>query len=362
MKTLQSWQVFFPTAALLAVVGLVAWGSQLAGVPVGLAPADHGAFMVWGVLGSGVQGFLLTAYAKQNDAPLPTGRHLVLQLCAQVLSALLLLVGAGLPGWLVAAGVALPWFSLMYWLGRVAIPSLRRRWDASTAAIPVAVAGGLVGALLHVFGARSPRGIDLGVHAFLVPVALAVLDRVLPFFSSRVTPNYDGVRRSWFLGPFLACSWFGLLAPVPQWTALALILLTVRQWAGWRPWPASKTPMIAALHVGVGWFVVAWMLTVAGATRSAALHALLVGGLGTLLLAFSMRVVRGHGGLPMRLGRAGLGLLVCAQVATVVRVVAAQVGAPPASLIISAVLLASAFGIWLIRFVPTCVGAWRVAR
>jgi hypothetical protein len=47
-KPLESWRLFFPAAAALAVTGLGAWGAQLAGVPLGLSPADHGAFMLWG--------------------------------------------------------------------------------------------------------------------------------------------------------------------------------------------------------------------------------------------------------------------------------------------------------------------------
>ena len=89
-KPLESWRLFFPAAAALAVAGLGAWGAQLAGAPLGLSPGDHGAFMLWGVLGTGVQGFLLTAYAKQNDAPLPSRPVLYGVLSAQALSAGLL--------------------------------------------------------------------------------------------------------------------------------------------------------------------------------------------------------------------------------------------------------------------------------
>jgi len=352
-KPLESWRLFFPLAALLGVGGLVAWASQLAGQPVGLRPADHGAYMIWGVMGAGVQGFLFTAYARQNDAPLPGRRHLLLQAGLQVGAAALLL-GLDAPAPLVAMGVLAPWLLLTGWTVRVAVPSLRRRWDATTAAVPAVLVSGLAGVGLHLAGATAPRGVDVGVHAFLVPLALAVLDRVLPFFSSRVTPGYTGARRPWFLGPLLLLAWMGLLVPaaLPA-TALGSALLLARQAAGWRPWPAARTPAIAVLHLGVAWFALGWLLAAAGAPRSAVLHALVVGGMGTLLLAISMRVVQGHSGLPIALGRVGLGVLVAAQIAAVARVLVG-VGAPGGLLVPSALVLAGAFLGWLLRFGPTC--------
>jgi uncharacterized protein involved in response to NO len=360
---LESWRLFFPAAAALGVAGLGAWGAQLAGAPLGLLPADHGAFMLWGVMGAGVHGFLLTAYARQNGAPLPSPRALYVSLAAQIAASLVLLARPTLPGPVTAAIVALPWALLLGWTVPIARTSLRRRWDDTTAAIPVTLVGALVGVVLHALGTASPRGLDVGVHAFLAPLALAVLDRVLPFFSAHVTPGYQGLRTPGFLGPLLALSWAAALAPLVALPApfdrallpvlaFARIALLLRQWVGWRPWPAARTPMIAVLHLGVAWFVAAWALELVGAPRSAALHALVVGGLGSLLLGVSMRVARGHGGLPMVLGRAGAALLALAQLAALARVWAGFGGAPLPVLVGSAVALAIAFAVWLGRFGP----------
>ncbi|MDP2316373.1 MAG: NnrS family protein [Pseudomonadota bacterium] len=356
---LESWRLYFPTAAALAVAGLAAWGAQLAGVPLGLLPGDHASFMLWGVMGAGVQGFLLTAYAKQNGAPLPARGTLLTLLSAHLVASAVLLLRPPIPAPLAAVLAALPWAGLLAWAAPVARTSLRNRWDPTTAAVPVALLGALLGVFLHVLGTARPRGIELGVHVFLVPMALAILDRILPFFSSR-TPGYAGGRRPYFLGPLLALSWLKVLAPlaVPALTPFvnaALVLLLVRQWWGWRPWPAARTPMIGILHVGVGWFVVAWLLEVVGAPRSASLHALLVGGLGALLLGISMRVARGHSGLPVVVGWAGAAVLVLAQLAAMGRVWAGLGAVSPLVLVVSAVLLASAFVVWLVRFLPVAV-------
>lgn len=336
---LESWRVFFPAAAALAVGGLGVWIAQLQGVAFGITPRDHGAFMLWGVLGTGIFGFLLTAYAKQNDAALPARPLLLGLLAAQGIAAPLILAGH-------AAPALVPWSVLLGWTLRVAIPSLRRRLDPTTAAVPAVVASGLVGLAVHVGGGN---GTAIGVNAFVAPLALAIVDRVLPFFSSRVTPGYAGRRLPWFVGPMFVLSWLRL-TPWAPWAAAGLLLLLARQVWGWRPWPAAKTPMILVLYLGVAWFAVSWVLALGGASASVVTHALVVGGLGSLLLAISMRVVRGHGGLPLELGRTGVVVMVLAQAAAVARIS----GAP---LWLAGTLLAGAFSAWLLRFVRVCLPA-----
>jgi uncharacterized protein involved in response to NO len=360
-KPLESWRLFFPAAAALAVAGLGAWGAQLAGFPLGLSPADHGAFMLWGVLGTGVQGFLLTAYAKQNDAPLPSRPVLYGVLSSQALSAGLLLGRPALPIGLGAALVALPWVALLLWAAPVGLASLRRRWEPTTAAAPLALLGALVGVVLHARSVPAPRGVEVGVHAFLAPLALSLLDRLLPFFCSRVVPGYAGRRLPGFIPLLLLLSWAKVLAAAAAPALLlpiqaGLLLLLSRQVWGWRPWPAVKVPMLGVLHLGLAWIAVAWLLDLVGAPRSAGLHALLVGGLGSLFLGLSMRVARGHSGLPIVLGRAGAALLLLAQAAALLRVAAALGAGAASGLLLSATLLGLAFAVWLLRFLPVAAG------
>ncbi|MDP2304696.1 MAG: NnrS family protein [Pseudomonadota bacterium] len=371
-KPLEAWRLFFPTAAALAVVGLVAWGVQLAGIPLGLLPSDHAGFMVWGVFGSGIFGFLLTAYPRQNDAAMPTATLLWGLLAAQLLSVAALLLGRSvLPPELRAVLVALPWVATLGWVLPVARASLKRRWDDTTAAIPLALAAAVVGVVLHalepipLLAGTGVRGISFGVGPFVVLVALAVLDRVLPFFSARAVANagatpgatggdaYTGRRTPWFLGPLAALLWAKALFPAhAAWFAAGLLVVLLRQWWGWRPWPAARTPMIAVIHVGLGWMALAWFADLLGAPATVGTHALLVGGIGTLLFGISMRVVRGHSNLPVVLGRAGAVVMVLAQLAAALRVWVGWAGGGTALYVASAALLVAAFGVWLVRFGP----------
>ncbi len=340
---IESWRLYFPVATALGGAGLGLWGLQLGGWGAGgILPAQHGAFMIFGVMGTAVQGFLFTAYAKQNDAPLPGPAFLGGIGLLQVAASASFLFGGSDFGWTLLRSA--PWIGTLLWALSVAAPSLRRRWDDTTAAVPVVLGASLCGVIL--------KNNDVGVHLFLIPTALAVLDRVLPFFSSKVVPGYAGKRLPGFWGPLLLLSLLKLFVPVASLVGLALL---GRQVWGWKPWPAAKIPMIAVIYVGLLWIGGAWLAEGLGASRSLVLHALGVGGMGSLFLGISMRVARGHSGMPVVLGRTGLGILLLAQLAAVVRLLAPVEG-NSVLYVASAVLLGMAFLVWLLRFGPIAAG------
>lgn len=179
-----------------------------------------------------------------------------------------------------------------------------------------------------------------------------MLDRVLPFFSGRAATAvgagaYTGKRTRWFLGPLAALLWAKAVFPAYAPSAAAGILVVLgRQWWGWRPWPAARTPMVGVIHVGIGWMALAWLADLVGAPPTVGIHAMLVGGIGTLLLGISMRVVRGHSGVPVVLGRAGALVMILAQLAAALRVWVGWAGGAPGLYLVSATLLVAAFVVW----------------
>lgn len=345
----EAYRQFFPVMALAGAAGLVGWAVALRG-GLSLSPLAHGAYLIWGVFGTGVLGFLFTAYPRQNEAPPPGRAALVAALLAQLAAA-----GAAWHGPLGVTGAivgALPWLGALLWALPIATASLRRRWDDTTAAVPAALAmGGLGAAIFH---AGDPRlGLDLGLHGLLVAVALAVLDRVLPFFCSKAVPGYDGFRRPRFAPLLLGAVLLRVgLRDHPAVGDVAMLAVLARQISGWRPWPAMRTPMIGVLYLGLAWIAAGYALDLAMGPpgRALATHAWMVGGLGTLLFGVSMRVARGHAGLPIQMGADGAALLALVQLAAILRLALAPLGWP--ALAIPAGALALAFAGWLARLGP----------
>lgn len=343
----------FPLAGLGAL-GLWIW--SLAGGPPA-RPVDHAALMIWGVLGSAVLGFLLTAYPRQNDATPPTARALAWALGAQ-----LALLGAMLGSWLglplgglaTALGASI-WGGATVWAARIAAPSLRRKRDATTAAVPFALLAGLVGWLLTRLGQDPRQGVALGLHPFLIGVALSLLDRLLPFFASKVVKGYDGVRKPFFTGPLLALLALRALGYGPLWLwDVGVLALLARQAAGWRAHRVLRAPMVAVLVLGVAWIAAGYAVDAALGQSPLATHLWTVGGLTTLVLGIATRVTRGHGGLPVALDGWGLAALLLVQAAALLRAALPAVIPLPSALQLhgSAALLGLALLLWWIRHAP----------
>lgn len=351
-----------PFFALFPVAGallLAAWSRALSAGPA-VATAEHGAAMIWGVYGSAVIGFLMTAYPRQNDAPSPPP-WAVGALFAGHLVTIVALVASWLGAPTGAAATVLGlvvWGALAVYALTVAIPSLRRKWDDTTALVAVGALVAAVGWATVRLGA--PRwGLALGLHGFLVLVALGLLDRLLPFFTSRVVPGYDGVRkRGWLVRLAGAMALRIALDATPMVPDLLLVAVIAWQWHGWRPRAGLRVPMVAVLHLGVAWLVLGYALDATGLTlRTLPLHLWTVGGMGTLLFGLATRVTLGHGGMPLRLGVVGAVAMGLVQAAVVARGLLPLVpGLPYVGLLqASALLLGLAFVVWGARFGPLLV-------
>lgn len=337
----EGYRPFFPLGAAIAVVVLSAWAAALAGVGPGLLPAVHAQVLLWGAYGAVVGGFLLTAYPKQNDEPGPTraaiGGAAAVHATAWLLAGVLPIVTT-----ILVAGEGIV---LTVWAARIALPSLRRRWDPTTAAVPLVLAAFTSGWCVSRLG-DTRLGLDVGLHLGLLPLALSVLDRVLPFFS-RVVPGYAGHRRAHAPLLFFAAGALRFVHPVAG--DVASLAALAYAWTGWRL--HLRPPMIGVLHLGLGWCALGWGLDAAplGLPSTFALHAWTIGGLGTLLLGLAMRVTLGHGGRRVELLPIGAVALVLLQLAAVARM-GGVLAEAPAIVAAAAALLAGAFFVWLVGF------------
>lgn len=351
----EGYRLFFPWSALVGLGLTVLWGGSFAGAwAMPMPPQTHGMAMLFGVWGAAILGFLLTAYPRQNEAAPPGPRLLSGILALHTLSILAILpIGAILPTVLRVIVAAGPWLAAAGWSAMIARASLARRYDGTTAAVPCAFLAAAIAAGCFVGGAPDV-GVRLAIHGFAVVAGLAVLDRVLPFFSSRLVPNYSGHRAPAFT-PLLALA-VGVRVCVPTlpWVGdIALIVLILRQLWGWQPWPAAREPMLGVIHLGVAWLIVGYVLDAAGAKpASLAAHAWLLGGLGTLWAGVTMRVTRGHSGQPIHMGIDGAVIVAAVQLAAVTRLFAGASGAGPAVYAVASALLAVAWLGWLVRLGP----------
>jgi uncharacterized protein involved in response to NO len=176
-------------------------------------------------------------------------------------------------------------------------------------------------------------------------------------------PGYDGRRLPGFLPALLLTLGARIaLRAVPAGAALADLAaaaVLARQLWGWRPWPAVRQPLIGVLHLGVAWILAGLLLDAAlvwqgGPAGLLARHLWTLGGLLTLVVGISVRVVRGHGGGALVLGVDGAVVTGLVQLAVLLRAGLPLVGVQAPTLVYggAAGALALALLLWLVRLGP----------
>ena len=142
--------------------------------------------------------------------------------------------------------------------------------------------------------------------------------------------------------------------------ALVAAVLNAIRLAGWRGERTFRPPILWILHLGYLWLIVGLALKAAAALSdmvpdSAALHALTVGAIGTMLLAVMSRAALGHTGRPLN-AHALTVVRELISIAAVLRVAAALI--PPAYmdlLIASGITWAVGFALFLCVYAPILV-------
>src|SRR5262249_14161214 len=112
--------------------------------------------------------------------------------------------------------------------------------------------------------------------------------------------------------------------------ALTAAGLNAIRLTGWRGERTLRSPILWILHLGYLWLIVGLALKGAAALsgavpESAALHALTVGAIGTMLLAVMSRAALGHTGRPLKAHAQTVGAYVLISVAAMLRVAAALI-------------------------------------
>ena len=363
----EGFRPFFLAAGLWATVAIVLWMALLlrgAALPSRFSPlAWHIHEMLFGFVLAAMAGFLLTAIPNWTGRLPVRGAPLALLAGLWLLGRISTLVSALLPLPLaIAADLAFP-LALAAVAAREVIAG--RNWRN----LPVVAIVSLFGAadlLMHLeaAGVGLPPGIGwrLGIGLALALIAL-VGGRIVPSFTRNWLARRGGARlpapQDRFDRAALVLLDLGLLAWVaaPRGRIGGIVLLLAGAAHGWRlaRWRGFATmaePLVLVLHLGYGWLALGVALL--GATMldpalpaSAAVHALTVGAISTMIVAVTTRATRGHSGRSLVADRATVVIYGLLTLAAVFRVAAALAGGE--------VLLLAAAGAWVGGFGLFCV-------
>lgn len=365
---------FFLCAALWAVIALGLWLAMLTtglALPTRFVPLEwHIHEMLFGFVPATMAGFLLTAIPEWTGR-LPVSGGLLGMLCGLwLLGRVGTLLSALIPVWLaIAVDIAFP-AALAAVVAREMIGSGQR---ARRPMIVPVMALTLAQLLMDLGGEAGVGGLDacgwrLGLAAILILISV-IGGRMVPTFTrnwlakrgqQRVPPAADIVDRA-ALGVLHAALIAWVLFPAARPAGLALFAgAAINLWrlSRWRGAATRAEPLLFVLHVGYGWLVVGiaalgFATWDAAFPLSAAIHALTVGAIGTMILAVMTRATRGHTGRELLADSPTALIYLLVVLAAGARVAAAfatreQVG----WLLVAGALWIGAFGLFTLRYAP----------
>jgi uncharacterized protein involved in response to NO len=348
----------------------------------------HGFTFAAGFMPLFMTGFLFTAGPRWLDVPAPSARGLKWPVLLHVAGVALLVAGSLVDSGITAFGallLAMAWTAVgVGFAGLIRASRARDKLHAKcvmtfwTIGIGCAMlfAAGLAIHQMSVVAAA----LWLMVFGFITPIYATVAHRLLPFFTSNVVTRFVPWKPNWALGLLLAAmllfgalelagrldllaprqgAWLTLVGLGPAAAALAVLAL---RWGLLQSLRGPSLRLLAMLHLGFVWSVLALLLATADAALVllggdvalrlglAPLHALTMGFLGGLLFAMATRVIRGHGGIPVVADGYVWSLFWVLQLAVLLRVAASVWPTYSAALSAAAALTWS--GVWIAWAIP----------
>jgi len=366
------YRVFFPLAALSAVILLSYWVLLVTGIvdylPSRFAPIYwHQHEMIFGMVAAVIIGFLYTAVPNWTGRPTPTGISLALLALIWLLGRITVFFGALLPVWvpLVVDGMFLP----LALLGIVS--ALMGAKNKRNYFLPVVL--GLFAALniaSHLVAVGwldfQERPLFLAAVLFIVFLMNVIGGRIIPSFTGSKYPGIKAVSPAFLLplsvvsiaslaGAFLV----GADDQVIGYLAAFAGIVTFLRFLGWQGWKVIHDPILFILHVGYLWIPVglclmAYVSLTGIAPISYGLHGITVGAVGSLTLGVMSRATLGHSGLPLDNEKILTVMFLLVNIAAVSRAIMPLVTEASYITILHGAgsLWMAAYGLFLIRFLP----------
>ncbi|MBL8201496.1 MAG: NnrS family protein [Chromatiales bacterium] len=365
---------FFLLGALFGIVAILLWVAMLHAyefVPVARDPlAWHAHEMLFGFAGAAIAGFLLTAVATWTGRRPVSGPLLGALVLAWLAGRLAMLAGTTLPGLVVAiTELAFPLLLAAIATREIVAGGSRRNFGIAG----VVAAFAILDAVFHLGWSGAWPGADrvalyLTAHGLLVLITV-IGGRIIPSFTGNWLRLRGDTRpprsRPWvetLLVPVVVLAGVAdsVAGPAPVVGALSIAAagLHALRLAGWRGRAAIGEPLVLILHVAYAWLPLGYLLLGLAALglplpRSAALHALTMGGVGTMILAVATRVALGHTGRALVSARLTNVAYVVLNIAVFVRILSPLAPAAYLTLIdVAASGWLLAFGFFVIVYWP----------
>jgi uncharacterized protein involved in response to NO len=332
---------FFFCGALWALSALVLWLCALAGqlaLPTHFDPiAWHRHEMLFGFVGAVVAGFLLTAIPNWTGR-LPIAGPPLLALVAFWAAARLALLFSSVTGPLLPAVLDAGFYLVM---AGIALREVLAAKNRNVPIVGLIALFGFTSAADHAAAAGLIGGAEAGAHAGMALVVIMISligGRIIPSFTRNWLAKQGAVGRlptqpGRFDMGAIALTAVALLLWVLGSTAagVALLVVAALQLVRLGRWGGERTfsdPLVLILHIGYLWVPVG--LGLLGASelgmavpRSAGIHALTAGAMGTMVLAVMTRATLGHTGRPLKASGATVLLYGLVTAGAVLRVAAA---------------------------------------
>lgn len=383
---LVGFRLFFPAAALQAIVAMLLWIGWLAGelsIPSHLTALDwHRHELLVGFAGAVIAGFLLTAMPNWTGRAALAGQPLLALFVLWLAGRLSLAFSASLPLFFaVALDIAFP-FVLVVLLATAITRGAGRR-NLAVLAVVSAFALANIGFHVEILGGGSGAVGSRATLASLLLLVLVMGGRVVPAFTGnwlkghgeKVLPAASRLLDTiaialtvlalvlWTLSAAVGVVPRGLLAAVLGGAGIANFLRLAR----WRGYRTFAEPLVAVMHVAWLFGALGFLLLASSVMRpdlvreSIALHMWSVGCVSLMCLAIMTRASLGHAGHPLHADRAIM-LLYIALVSSVLLRVAAGFGLGGLfGLELGALAWCLAWGGFVVRYRFLLVDTWREA-
>lgn len=319
----------FFAGAVQSIATLVFWSAELGGrllsgwmpLPT-VIPATwaHLFLMIYGVFPFFIFGFLMTTLPRWLEAT-AIPQHRPLTVSALLVGGVVLFYGglffsktaltAGVTFLLAGWGAVLR----ALWIVYRSAPAVNKR---TAAFILITLGAGWLGLLCYLFWLLTGHigllqgALQVGVWLFLMPVLVAISQRVIPRLSSRLLARAVPDAQAWLLPAVLGGAAVHVvlsMAELPRWlflTDLPLAAIALYHTLRWQIFAALRLRALAVLHIAFLWWGIAMLLfalqslylfvrhqTILGA---APVHALGIGFAATLTLALATRVTLRYAG------------------------------------------------------------------